>query len=339
MKVTYQEDYPNEIPLIKILEYGVLNEEYTKIINNKAEELKGEVMIFQLSQNLKDMIENIEEDIHKPIVNHEKKEEIKTEKKLNKENLRETNEKMISFSNYIHYSDKISWRTADCPYFLRETCFLSSTSHHVSKDDYILKKSYFFGGIKSRYFSNDVYSYTGKWNEIKLNILTPNIPTPRILSVTESFKMKLGNTIYDVLMIYGGMNSKLEILNDVYIMFESPEKTFWTRNVKNDLPALIGHSSCSSDENMYSFGGFGLVKDDIKMKYFNDLIVFGINENNQVHPSVKYIKYPPSPRCGSSICYKDKMIYIFGGSSFKGIFNDLYIINGSVCQYNIIFNF
>lgn len=188
-----------------------------------------------------------------------------------------------------------------------------------------------FGGFTDDGLSNEFLYYTQK-NELLTCKTYGEIPVPRALSVMASIYE--GNKLF----VYGGMDSNMKLLNDLYVLEESEDKTSWHRlhQTSGDLiPALAGHT-CVSDGNncLYVFGGYGTFGISSHPRFSNSLFSIQVS----ITSSNKYLQQPPRytfcteslcsgppARAGHAVCImQNALMFVFGGHNEKRIFNDLW---------------
>ena len=168
-----------------------------------------------------------------------------------------------------------------------------------------------FGGNGSTGKLNDLWNFNfndKKWSKILVEGLVPCARDGHLSSL-----------IYNKYMIiYGGLNEKDEVTNDIYL-FDISNKKWIECEIEGVFPQNIdGQSCCLVGDKLYLFGGQGPGDDE----YSNDLFTleFDIDESfvNRPKANIALIQISnnlrPKERASQScVVYKEQFLIIIGG--------------------------
>lgn len=165
-------------------------------------------------------------------------------------------------------------------------------------------------------------------DENKLNDLIVNYKKKLFKFIIEDFYLDNINTITNYKEKYFS-NSNEKIFNFLqkntnpntnFESFFNTTKFTWVEipGISGDLPkSTKGHSMVVSDTTLVVFGGR-----DLDDKYYNDVHFFDFEEKSWT--KVSPLGVLPTPRASHSAVLLGSTMWIFGGASDEGYFNDLF---------------
>jgi len=182
-----------------------------------------------------------------------------------------------------------------------------------------------FGGFNGVCSFNDIEVFevdSTTWHQLKV-LGTPPIARDAHAMVTSK------NNLY----LFGGHDG-VRHLNDLH-EFDSVAKTWTEIKYRDSLPSgLRGHSANCIGSSLYIFGGY-----DGKMRS-NELICFDLKDKTWYMPvessSSKSLTFMNGRQRHSTNTWNNGKIIIFGGFDGKNMLNDVYIIDISKLEENII---
>ena len=190
----------------------------------------------------------------------------------------------------------------------------------------IKKKLYMFGGFNGMQSFNEIEVFDiekTKWTQLKE--IKGNSPIARDAHAMVSNK--------DVLYLFGGHDG-IRHLNDLH-QFDTLTSTWTEIKYKDKLPnGLRGHSANCIGSSLYIFGGY-----DGEMRS-NELICFNLESKKWYLPvestTNKSLGFMNGRQRHSTNTYGANHIIIFGGFDGKTMLNDVYIIDISLLEENVI---
>ena len=190
----------------------------------------------------------------------------------------------------------------------------------------IKKMLYMFGGFNGITSFNDIEVFdiaTSTWRQ--LDSVKGQPPIARDAHAMVSDK--------DVLYLFGGHDGSRH-LNDLH-QFDTASSTWTEIKYWDKLPnGLRGHSANCIGNSLYIFGGY-----DGEMRS-NELICFNLESKKWYLPvestTSKSLGFMNGRQRHSTNTYEANQIIIFGGFDGKTMLNDVYIIDISLLEENVI---
>eukprot|EP01080_Neovahlkampfia_damariscottae_P010726 gene10726-3346_t len=300
--VHLNEKYPLKVPEIKIYQDEIENENLTSVIMNMTKNHLGEVMIFDLIQELNEFInQDIKEEF-----------QFQKEEKISSTVLYKyvTNEKqVIDGENFLEYSNLHHWKEGI------KSELLSKRSFHSS--DSFGNQIYFFGGIFEGKYSNDFLVLE---RDIVTQLKSVETPSSRILSTLNSISLNQSMNLF----LIGGMDKKMNYLNEIYCFDQKYSKWKLVNLEGDEIPYLAGHSTTiSSRKSFIIFGGFGKQFKNSNLDFSNNFYELHVKFS---HLTKLTISSPPKKRSGHSSGMVNGNVFIFGGHNQNEIFDDLFML-------------
>jgi len=151
-------------------------------------------------------------------------------------------------------------------------------------------------------------------------------------------------TVYDntYIIVFGGFHTHGHRLNDVWV-FDAFTLTWSQPNEDHNLeaaqpcqltniewpnvaPPRAAHSATLIGDNIYIFGGYG--GSGFSRRDLDDL--YSLNVKTWTWNKIAAKGTPPEKRSGHQACAIEKKVYIFGGTSSAGQFQDLHFLDTEV---------
>lgn len=197
--------------------------------------------------------------------------------------------------------------------------------HSVNR---IGKMLYMFGGFDGVHSFNDIEIFdieSATWTQLKEYFGTPPIARDAHTMVASK----------SCLYLFGGHDG-VNHLNDLH-EFNTIQNTWTEIKYEDKLPnGLRGHSANCIGNSLYIFGGY-----DGKNKS-NELICFNFNKKSWYQPTEvsgqKCLSFMNGRQRHSTNTFGHNKIVIFGGFDGKTMLNDVYIIDISALEDNILSN-